>query len=131
MEKIPGDAPKPWRDANNRPFLDPSKPFPNELGLSVEEINLGYEAIAQVQKQLRQAAETSLVVPIESLRELSIDTAERDAEGFASEGVDARALGRNTPTTIAGGDIRVFDVRVRETAVVEIAHEVPRTRPRL
>ncbi len=81
--------------------------------------------------QERPLAITSLVGPIESFRELSIDTAERDAEGFAPEGVDARALGRNTPATIAGGDIRVFDVRVRETAVVEIAHAVPRTRPRL
>jgi hypothetical protein len=41
-----------------KPFLDPTKPYPNKLGLSVEEINLGYEAIAQVQKQQRQAAET-------------------------------------------------------------------------
>jgi len=81
--------------------------------------------------QERPLTITSLVGPIESLRVLPIDAAERDAQGFVPEGVAATALGRNTPTTIAGGDFRVFDVRVKETAIVEIAHEVPSPRPRL
>ena len=73
---------------------------------------------------------TSLVGPIESLRELPLDTAERSAEGFLPEGVSATALGRNTETTIAGGDVRIFDVRVKEAGVEEIAHTAPPPRPR-
>ncbi len=71
----------------------------------------------------------SLIGPIESLRELPIDVAERSAEGFLPENVAARSLGRNTPTSIAGGDVRVWDVRIREAAVVEIPHTVPPKRP--
>lgn len=74
---------------------------------------------------------TSLVGPIESLRELPIDTSERNAPGFLPEGVSAGALGHNVPTSIAGGDVRVFQVRVRETGVVEIPHSTPPTRPKL
>jgi len=72
---------------------------------------------------------TSLVGPIASLRELPLDTAERTAAGFLPEGASGAALGRNTETTIAGGDVRIFDVRVKETGVEEIAHAAPPPRP--
>lgn len=62
----------------------------------------------------------SHVGPITAIRELPIDSAERIAVGLVPEGVDAAALGKNTAATIAGGDVRIFEVRVREAGVVEI-----------
>jgi hypothetical protein len=72
----------------------------------------------------------SLCGPIESINELPLDVSERQAVGFLPEGVDGRALGRNTAATIAGGDVRVFAVRVKETGVEEIPHVAPPPRPR-
>lgn len=66
---------------------------------------------------------------IESLRELPLDQSEKGAVGYTPEGVDPATLGRNTDTTIAGGDVRIFAVKVRETNVVEIAHVRPPARP--
>ena len=40
------------------------------------------------------------------------------------------SLGRNTDTTIRGGDIRIFRVRVKESNVEAIAHQPPPARPR-
>ncbi|MGC8638575.1 MAG: hypothetical protein ACP5XB_01710 [Isosphaeraceae bacterium] len=72
----------------------------------------------------------SLIGPIQSIRELALDTSERSAEGFLPEEADGKGLGRNTRSTIAGGDIRVFEVKVKESGVVEIAHKTPPARPR-
>jgi hypothetical protein len=73
---------------------------------------------------------TSLCGPIESVEELTLDTTERGAAGFLPEKVEPAALGQNRERTIAGGDVRVFAVKVREDRVTEIAHEAPPTRPR-
>lgn len=62
---------------------------------------------------------------IESVRELPIDTTERGAEGFLPEGVSAAELGANSRDRIAGGDVRVFAVTVKETHVRLIEHRVP------
>ncbi len=67
---------------------------------------------------------------IESLEELSLDQAERQAAGFAPECVDVKTLGQNTPTTIAGGDVRIFAVRVKESGVEEVVHTAPSPRPK-
>lgn len=67
--------------------------------------------------------------PIESLRELPLDQSERGAPGHLPEGIEPAAIGQNTETTIAGGDVRIFAVRVRETNVVEIAQTPPPPRP--
>ncbi len=81
---------------------------------------------------------------IQSVRELPLDQSERDAVGYAPEAVDVSALGTNSiwsaasearhrfePSgVIAGGDVRVFSVKVSEQGVEEIAHEKPPPRPR-
>jgi hypothetical protein len=68
--------------------------------------------------------------PIESVRELPLDVSERNAPEYPPECVDASKLGHNTEKTIAGGDVRIFSVRVKESGVEEIAHVVPPARPR-
>ena len=65
---------------------------------------------------------------IESLRELALDQSEKGAVGYTPEGIDPASLGRSTDTTIAGGDVRIFAVKVRETNVVEIAQVRPPAR---
>jgi hypothetical protein len=67
--------------------------------------------------------------PIESVQELTLDEAERSAPGLVPEGLEARPLGSNGEHTIAGGDLRIFRVRVREQGVEEIAHVAPPARP--
>lgn len=66
---------------------------------------------------------------ITAVEELPIESVERSAEGFLPEGADGSRLGRNSANTIAGGDIRVFRVRVADEAVVEITHAPPGPRP--
>lgn len=72
---------------------------------------------------------TSRCGEIQSVQELVIDEAERAAEGCFPEGVDAARAGRNHPDRIAGGDVRIFAIKVAERAVEEIAHRVPPARP--
>lgn len=67
--------------------------------------------------------------PITSLRELPLDQSEKEAVGYTPEGIDAAQLGGNTDTTIAGGDVRLFAVQIREAGVEEIAHVRPPPRP--
>jgi hypothetical protein len=67
---------------------------------------------------------------IESVRELLLDQSEMDAVGYLPEGVTDPALGRSTENTIAGGDVRIFAVRVKEAGVVETPHVAPPPRPR-
>jgi hypothetical protein len=58
--------------------------------------------------------------PIESLRELPLDHSEQGAAGYLPEGVDASAPGKSTERTIAGGDARIFAVKVAESGVEEV-----------
>jgi len=44
--------------------------------------------------------------------------------------VDGAKLGKNSAGTIAGGDVRIFAVKVQETGVEEISHLAPPPRPR-
>ncbi|MBN1421244.1 MAG: hypothetical protein JXP34_20895, partial [Planctomycetes bacterium] len=73
---------------------------------------------------------TSRCGPIESIRELPLDRSEWGSEGHLPEGVDGSALGKSTQTSIAGGDVRIFAVRVEENGVEEIAGTDPPPRPR-
>lgn len=68
--------------------------------------------------------------PIASLRELTLDQSEKTAVGFMPEGMEKVRVGTSGPETIAGGDVRVFDVRVREVNVETIAHAAPPPRAR-
>ncbi len=62
---------------------------------------------------------------IESVRELTLDQSEKGAVGQTPEAVDASTLGRSGEHTLAGGDVRIFAVTVKEVGVEEIAHVAP------
>ena len=66
---------------------------------------------------------------MESLTGLPLDESEVGAAGRVPESVEGASLGRNTDSTIRGGDIRIFRVRVKETGVEMIAHKSPPARP--
>ncbi len=61
--------------------------------------------------------------PIELIRELPLDGSERGAVGQLPPGIEAAAIGASTEDTIAGGDVRIFEVRLKEERVREIAAE--------
>ena len=67
--------------------------------------------------------------PIESLHELPLDQSEKGAVGQTPIGVDVTKLGAGSAETIAGGDVRIFAVRVKETGVEDILHVRPPRRP--
>lgn len=67
---------------------------------------------------------------IESLRELELDRSEKGAVGYLPEGLEKTPLGISDEGHIAGGDIRIFAVRVLEENVEEITHVAPSARPR-
>ena len=72
---------------------------------------------------------TSHCGPIESIAELPLDQSEKGAPGYLPETVPADSIGRSTGTTIAGGDIRIFSVRVREESISQIPPVAPPHRP--
>jgi len=65
---------------------------------------------------------------IESVKELPLDVSEKEAEGYRPESMTA-SPGQSGPNTIAGGDVRIFSVRVREENVEEIPHVALPPRP--
>ena len=67
--------------------------------------------------------------PIESIRELALDTSEKSATGYLPEGFENVQPGASGEHTIAGGDVRIFRVHVREREVEEIPHIAPPPRP--
>jgi hypothetical protein len=67
--------------------------------------------------------------PIESVRELPLDQSEKAAPGWLPEVVDTNSPGHSTADTIAGGDVRLFAVRVQEAGVMEIPPIAPPPRP--
>lgn len=71
---------------------------------------------------------TSRCGDIESIRELSLDESEKTAVGYTPEGTDVATLGRSGEGRIAGGDVRVFEVQVKEVGVQEITHIAPTAR---
>jgi hypothetical protein len=68
--------------------------------------------------------------PIESIREMPVDTSERGAPGQLPPGIAFATIGVNGPAIIAGGDVRIFEVRLKTELVEEIPHVVPAPRPR-
>ena len=67
---------------------------------------------------------------IESMRELALDQSEKGAAGYLPEGFADAAIGKSDPEQIAGGDVRIFSVRVRNENVTEIVHRLPPRHPR-
>lgn len=72
----------------------------------------------------------SHIGPMESVHEVDLDQSEKGAIGYVPEGLEKIDLGTSGEGTIAGGDIRIFSVRVREEHVEEIPHVSPPPRPR-
>ena len=135
------------------------KPLPKPFKL-VPEVRLGLEAILRAQQLFAVEGEglsvitcrksagefvigianntwreqpfhlESLCGKVESLRELPLDTSEAGAPGQTPEVVDGSKLGKNAAGMIAGGDVRMFAVKVQETGVEEIGHQAPPPRPR-
>ncbi|HOW65993.1 MAG TPA: hypothetical protein P5186_14515 [Candidatus Paceibacterota bacterium] len=66
----------------------------------------------------------------EGIQELPLDTSEKSAVGCLPEGVDGKLLGNSRSDTIAGGDVRIFSLKVKEANVEELAHVKPPVRPR-
>ncbi len=73
---------------------------------------------------------TSRIGEIEAVTELPLDQSEKGAPGYLPEGSENAAVGVSTESEIAGGDVRIFSVRVREENVGEIPHIAPPPRPK-
>jgi hypothetical protein len=71
----------------------------------------------------------SNVGPIKSIEELPLDQSEKQAVGYLPEGFEKAPIGISGKNTIAGGDIRVFRVRVEEAGVEELSPAVPPANP--
>lgn len=72
----------------------------------------------------RPFAIKSRIGTIRSIRELPITTDERGELGFLPKEVDAPYLGKHTETTIAGADVRIFEVTL-EKENIEIIQDLP------
>jgi hypothetical protein len=66
---------------------------------------------------------------IESVEELPLDQSEKGAPGYLPTGLDGTDVGVGTDTVIAGGDVRVFRVKVREENIEQIPATAPPPRP--
>jgi len=73
---------------------------------------------------------TSRCGAIESIHELPLDQSEKDALGYFPEGIDFKAVGKSLGGTIAGGDVRIFTVQVKEQGVEDLPHTKPPERLR-
>ena len=68
----------------------------------------------------------SRIGKIASVRELTITTDERDEPGFLPKGFEGSKLGLHSETTIAGADVRIFEVTLEEENTTPIADlEIP------
>lgn len=66
---------------------------------------------------------------IESVEELPLDQSEKTAAGYLPTGLDGTDVGVTSDTVVAGGDVRVFRVRVREERVESMPVTSPPPRP--
>ena len=64
------------------------------------------------------------------IEELAVDQAAKSAVGYLPTGMEGADVGTSDAGTIAGGDVRLWRVRVREEGVLEIPHTAPPGRPR-
>ncbi|MBI1390886.1 MAG: TIM barrel protein [bacterium] len=72
---------------------------------------------------------TSRCGPMVSIHETPLDQSEKDAVGYLPESVNGSELGSSGDRTIAGGDVRIFEVTVREENVAIIPHVKPPAAP--
>jgi len=66
---------------------------------------------------------------VESIQEIHLDRSEKTAVGYLPEGIHRDRLGTNGKDRIAGGDVRIFSIRLSERGVGVIPHIVPPSRP--
>ncbi|MCL5018980.1 MAG: T9SS type A sorting domain-containing protein [Patescibacteria group bacterium] len=66
---------------------------------------------------------------IESIREIALDQSEKSAAGYLPEGFENANLGNSDDSNIAGGDVRLFEVRVHEENLESISFAAPAPRP--
>jgi hypothetical protein len=78
----------------------------------------------------RAFALRSRIGAIESVRELPLDASEKSAVGYLPEGFEKTEVGASGARTMAGGDVRIFHVKLRAEQVEEIPHVAPPARPR-
>ncbi len=71
----------------------------------------------------------SYVGSITSIEEIPLDQSEKTAVGFLPEGFETATIGQSDAKTIAGGDIRIFRVRVAESGVTEMLPPQPPVAP--
>jgi len=71
----------------------------------------------------------SHVGSLQSVEELPLDQSEKHAVGYLPEGFENAPIGVSGKDSIAGGDIRIFRVRVQETGVDEVPHTIPPPNP--
>jgi hypothetical protein len=67
----------------------------------------------------------SRVGEIRSLAEIPVDRSEVGAAGYVPEGCEDLGLGRSEGDRIAGGDLRLYAVRLAESRVALAPHRVP------
>jgi hypothetical protein len=85
-------------------------------------------AISNNTWQEKSFALTSNFGKIVSVEELPMDRGERKAVGFVPEGVTGN-FGRNSKKTIAGGDVRVFSVKLETNVIDEKPEVLPAPNP--
>ncbi|MBX7258864.1 MAG: sugar phosphate isomerase/epimerase [Candidatus Hydrogenedentes bacterium] len=73
---------------------------------------------------------TSHCGAIQSIEEQPLDQSEKGAPGYLPFGSEGTTLGASGEATVAGGDVRIFRVRVAESNVAEISHVTPASRAR-
>jgi hypothetical protein len=72
----------------------------------------------------------SLAGPIASLSESGLDVSEKDAIGYLPEGLEQAPVGASGDNIIAGGDTRIFHVKIDEKRIGEIPRIEPPAAPR-
>ncbi len=66
---------------------------------------------------------------VDSVTELPLDQSEKSAVGYLPEGMENAPIGASGDGIIAGGDVRIFSVKLREEGVEEIPHVAPSAHP--
>ncbi len=67
---------------------------------------------------------------IESITELQTDQSEKTSIGYLPEGFENSEIGISSGKIIAGGDVRIFSVKVKEENVEIIPHVIPKPGPK-
>jgi hypothetical protein len=67
---------------------------------------------------------------IQAIEELPLDQSEKTAVGYLPTGFANAPVGESSDTTIAGGDIRIFRVKIAETGLTELPQATPPPRPK-